>query len=103
MHPPPACLQESNPRSDIPLESWAALDDVDLSEELRLRIPMLQCVPAFIRGRVRYAYHVALEETASAYVHDITDQRKERAWKLLVLSWRMLLHRHSAAGRLGKG
>ena len=51
---------------------------------------------------MRYAYHVALEETASAYVHDITDQRKERAWKLLVLLWRMLLHRPSATGRLGK-
>ena len=35
-------------------------------------------------------------------MHDITDQRKERAWKLLVLLWRMLLHRPSATGRRGK-
>ncbi len=72
--------------------AFASLDAVDLKELYTKRACLLKCVPGFLRGPLRAAYRVALEE-ARRCKRGRDMQGRERAWKLFGLISRMLLHR----------
>ncbi|CAK0830299.1 unnamed protein product, partial [Prorocentrum cordatum] len=91
-------------QSAFPDAAWALLDAVDLEAELRRRVPCIRAPPAFLRGRLRQLYHTVLEEVlrADALPGDADGLQKVRAWKLLVLIWRMLLRRTASTGAPGR-
>jgi len=51
---------------------------------------------------LRNAYHNVLEVLADSYQREASSRQQERAWKLLILMWRMLLRRTSVQGHVGK-
>ena len=55
---PASALRE--PRGP-PRSAWASLDEVDLAQELRIRVPCLKAVPSFLRAGLKSAYHLALD------------------------------------------
>lgn len=61
-------------------------------------------MPRFLRGLVRWAHSVALRELRRAYAEngDVEAPAKTRAWTLLLLLSRMLLHRPAAKGGVGR-
>ena len=77
---------------------------MDLEAELRRRVPCIRAPPAFLRGRLRQLYHTVLEEVlrADALPGDADGLQKVRAWKLLVLIWRMLMRRTASTGAPGR-
>ena len=88
----------------IPATAWAALDAVDLVAELQNPVPILQDVPPFMRAAVRGALVTALSRLRSDYATATAGDyaATSRAWKLSLLSPRMLLARpaHQGAGLL---
>ena len=58
--------------------------------------------PVFLRGRLHNAYHSVLEVLAESYQREGATAQQERAWKLVMLMWRMLLRRTSVQGAVGK-
>ena len=68
------------------------MDDIDLVFELRARVPTLQDCPRFLRGDLRSAYMGVLSELRAAYDSGQEDQIL-RAWKMFLLTARMLLAR----------
>ena len=93
---------QRQPRPPGHAAAWAALDQVDLGQELRVRCVTLRDVPRFCRGRFRQALTTALAELdwASAAPGDEAGQRG--AWTLFALCSRMLLHRLGHKGKAGK-
>jgi hypothetical protein len=83
--------------------SWAQLDEVDLAAEARLRIQTLQDVPGFLKGPLREALSQGLAELRRARAA-VPRQRQaeERAWKLFLLTPRMLLWRPPSRGATGE-
>ncbi len=60
-------------------------DGINVQEKLKRRVPTLQDVPRFLRGRLREAYVLALEGIREAYATHGTAQAKVRSWMLLIL------------------
>ena len=85
----------------IPAEAWAQMDEINLKEELLLRVPTCINVPAMCRGRATAALIAVSEELANASIEDHTSPRASRAWKVFILMWRMLLRRTNQGGELG--
>ena len=73
-------------------QAFATLDGISLKELFKKRACLLKGVPAFLRGPLRAAYRVALEEARRCKLEGDAPGR-ERAWKLFGLISRMLLHR----------
>ena len=95
----PTCPPPATATSDA---AWEALDDVDLSEELRHPVPTLQDVPPFMRAAVRSALTTALTRLRAAHAAGQgTAPTASRAWKLFLLAPRMLLTRSEQQGRSG--
>ena len=87
--------------SDLPLECWQQLDQVDLSEVFLQRIPMLKSCPRFLRGQLRFSFGVALRERCRAKLN--RDPVAElRAWKLFGLVPIVLLHKPKHGGVVGR-
>ena len=87
--------------TDVPQDSWAQLDDVDLEVEFLRRVPMLKSCPHFLRGRFRHALHITLQERCRAkLVGDTVGE--ERAWKAFGLVPAMMLHRPRGVGSIGR-
>ena len=83
-------------RTALPL-----MDAVDLQEVFAHRPFVLKGVPAFLRGPLRSAYRVALDEVRRA--KQVGDEiRRERAWKVFLLVSRMLLYREASERRILK-
>ena len=101
---PQVSLRSHLRASAFPASSWQALDEIDLGAELRRRVLCIQSPPAFLRGRLRVLYHSVLKELHAAYQMpgDAGALQQKRAWKLLVLMWRMILHRTASSGQTGK-
>ena len=79
-------------------EALAALDDVDLTEELRHPVPTLQDAPPFLRASVRSALTHALSRLRAAHAGGQGNGvAAARAWKLFLLAPRMLLATPHAA------
>ena len=84
-----------------PQTGWEDLDDVCLRRVFECRFRVLRGCPAFLKGRFRHAFRVALEKRQSAAaVGDATGE--VRAWKLFLLLPFMLLRRPVGEGRVGK-
>jgi hypothetical protein len=85
--------QSTSPPADLPEAFWQQLDHVDLAAECRRPTQTLQEPPRFFRGRLRWAFSVALREMKKAYRarNEADAERKCRAWKLFLLIPRMLL------------
>ena len=77
---------------------FVSLDRVDLISIFKLRASVMKSPPKFLRGAYRSAIRVALTE-ADQGIAAGDEVRLCRAWKLLVLLPRMLLHK-PARGRL---
>ena len=88
----------------IPATAWAALDAVDLVAELQNPVPTLQDVPPFMRAAVRGALVTALSRLRSDYATATAGDyaATSRAWKLFLLSPRMLLARPAHQGADGR-
>ena len=99
MAPVQAALRE--PRGP-PRAAWASLDEIDLAMELRQRVPCLKAVPKFLRSGVRAAYRLALDAMQRAYRHGGTEVCRVRAWKLLMLVSRAILHKRLGEPTLPK-
>ena len=85
--------------TDVPQDSWAQLDDVDLEVEFLRRVPMLKSCPHFLRGRFRHGLHITLQERCRAkLVGDTVGE--ERAWKAFGLVPAMMLHRPRGVGSI---
>jgi hypothetical protein len=67
-----------------------------------MHIATVKGVPKSIRGPLRAAFRISLEAFSSAYGTTGTDQQRIRAWKLFILTPRMLLHRGCAQVKLSK-
>ncbi|CAE7037427.1 unnamed protein product, partial [Symbiodinium natans] len=78
-----------------------ALDAVDLLAELRGPVPTLQDVPVFLRGGLRRALEFALTALRAASAGPAEEAVRARAWKLFLLTPRMLLARTAETGAAG--
>ncbi|CAE7289458.1 unnamed protein product [Symbiodinium sp. CCMP2592] len=85
----------------IPALAWSSLDAVDLAAEFGTPVPTMQSVPAFLRAGVRQAFVFALRALREAYTRGAALQQT-RAWKLFLLSPRLLLHRAREPGTVGR-
>ena len=85
-----------------PRAAWVWLDEVDLSQELRIRVPCLKAVPRFLRAGLKSAYSLSLDALQRAYRHGGTQLCKVRAWKLFMLTSRMILHKSPGEANLPK-
>ena len=88
-------------------EALAALDDVDLTEELRHPVPTLQDAPPFLRASVQSALTHALSRLRAAHAGGqgngvAAAAAAARAWKLFLLAPRMLLARPMQHGSQGR-
>ena len=88
----------------IPATAWAALDAVDLVAEPQYPVPTLQDVPPFMRAAVRGALVTALSRLRRDYATTTAGDyaATSRAWKLFLLSPRMLLARPTHQGADGR-
>ena len=88
----------------IPEAAWASLDAVDLVAELQNPVPTLQDIPPFMRAAVRGALVRALRRLRSDYATTNAGDfsATSRAWKLFLLSPRMLLARPAHQGADGR-
>ena len=93
MPTPPATGVRRQSRPSGHAAAWAALDQVDLGQELRVRCITLRDVPRFCRGRFRQALTTALAELDRASTAPGDEEGQRRAWTLFALCSRMLLHR----------
>ena len=57
------------------MAAWAALDEVDLQFEARLRIQRLQDVPGFLKVPLRECFRVCLAEGLEQSCHGSPRQR----------------------------
>ncbi|CAE7233923.1 PPP1R12B [Symbiodinium sp. CCMP2592] len=85
----------------IPALAWSSLDAVDLAAEFGTPVPTMQSVPAFLRAGVRQAFVFALRPLREAYRRGAAPPQT-RAWKLFLLSPRLLLHRAREPGTVGR-
>jgi hypothetical protein len=86
-----------------PQRAWNTLAEVKVLDEVAGRVPVVQNVPVFFRGRWRCAYRWALEELVKATRAANRSEAEEKArWKLLLLLPRMLLRRSELTGEAGK-
>ena len=92
---------QRQPRPPGHAAAWAALDQVDLGQELRVRCVTLRDVPRFCRGRFRQALTTALAELDRASAVPGDEEGQRRAWTLFALCSRMLLHRPGHKGKAG--
>ena len=74
-------------------QAFGQLDQVDLASVFRRRAATLQGVPAVMRGPVRNAFRIALEELHAAQTQGQNSAEEIRAWKLFLLVSRLLLFR----------
>ena len=84
-HTQPAAMATS-PAQAVTPEQWAALDGVDLADELRHPVPTIQEVPPFLRGALRGALVQALGALQAASGADCCSPAASRAWKLFLLA-----------------
>ena len=84
-----------------PGERWRELGDVDLREVFSLRVPMLKTCPHFLKGRLRHAFCVALQERRRAQQAS-DEQGLKRAWKLFGSILILLLQRPGGNGYVGR-
>ena len=87
--------------AEPPSDAWSWLEDVDVRGLFLLRVPMLKSCPAFLRGRLRQAFRVALVERQRAQ-REGDEANRARAWKLFGLVPMMLLWRPLGAGSVGR-
>ena len=76
-----------------PASAWTAMAELDLEEILRQPTRTVREVPRWFRASVRQAFGVALRAR---------EHRREAAWKLLILTPRMLLRPTEVGGEAGK-
>ena len=76
------------------------MDDVDLTECVLRRIPILTTCPRFMRGRLRQCCVALRERDRAKQVGDVVGE--VRAWKLFCLVLMMLLHRQRGEGSVGR-
>ena len=98
--PTAACLAQPARRPASP-PTLEALDAVDLLAELRGPVPTLQDVPVFLRGGLRRALEFALTALRAASAGPAEEAVRARAWKLFLLTPRMLLARTAETGAAG--
>ncbi len=72
--------------------AFQSLDEVNLQEIFSRRACLLKGVPGFLRGPLRAAFRISMEEARRAKRAN-DDIGRGRAWKLFDLTSRMLLHR----------
>eukprot|EP00973_Karenia_brevis_P051577 7162869-Karenia_brevis.AAC.1 len=89
-------------RNGISARAWASLDDIDLRSEFRSRVQIIQSPPSFLRGPLRNALRLALQAIQRADRGNSQGIEATRAWKLLMLSSRMLLHRQAGQEKVPK-
>ena len=96
-------VEDGTPRRDLAplLRRGPSLDAVDLVAEFQRPIPTLQDVPVFMRAGVRRALTFSLRALRDAYAEE-DGARVERAWKLFLLTPRMLLARPESQGAVGR-
>ena len=85
---------------NISPDAWQIFDDINLQEEFGYRLPTMQEIPFFMRTGLREAYTVAL-----ARIRDTrqgSELERSQAWKLFILTSRMLLNRVNEKGKEGK-
>ena len=86
-----------------PERAWQELQGLDVQKELKVRVPTLQNVPAWFRGRWLFAYRWALEELTKQQATRVgTEEALLQRWRLVLLLPRMLLRRMDVRGRAGK-
>ena len=78
------------------------LDDVHLVGELRHPVPTFQDVLVFLRAGARRALERSLMALLDAHVGSPDDVRRSRAWKVFLLTPRMLLARAKLKGAAGR-
>ena len=88
----------------VPASAWEALDAIDLQVELRRPVPTLQDVPPFLRAVVKTALLTALTGLREACEQHACQSgvTESRAWKLFLLTLRMLLARPDRQGAQGR-
>ena len=74
-------------------EAWAGLEAVDLARVFKTRARVIQGVPRSFRGRLRECFLLPLRALEEAYGEGGDEERRSRAWKLFLLTSRMLLHK----------
>ena len=82
--------------------AWQSLDAIDLLEEMRHPVPTLQHAPPFMRAAVRAALVQALAHLRSASGARGSAVTASRAWKLFLLTPRMMLARTPQQGSQGR-
>ena len=80
----------------------AALDDLDLEQELRTQVRTLKKVPACIRGPFTRLLKSSLRQLASAGAKTNCPEEELRAWKRWLLLPRLLLHPVGRGGKSGE-
>ena len=93
-------ISENAGIDNLPPETWQCLDDVNLIEELGYSVPTIQEMPFFLRAGIREAYTLAL--TRIRDTRQASANERVQAWKLFVLTSRMLLYKPSTKGKEGK-
>ena len=83
----------------MPREAWPQMDAVNLEQEFHRRVNVIRKCPAFLRGRVRHAYRVALEERDAAAAHGDLEG-EDRAWKVFGLIPQLILCRPAGCERV---
>ena len=89
----PPCQHRRHVDRDLPPEScWEAFDAINLEDVFQKRFSVLQSCPHHLKGRLRYAFRLALQERHAAVV--VGDRQREiRAWNAFTLIPNMLLQR----------
>ena len=89
-----------SPVAQLP-DAWAQLDAVDLEAELRIAIKTCKAVPRCIRGPFHRILTQTLVAVEASYA-GVDEQSTVRAWTLLLLLPRMLLHTAQRGGEAGE-
>ena len=89
-----ALPQRGRNSGDPPERWWSQLGSIDLASEVRLPVATLQNVPRVLRGRMRHAWGIGLRRLCAVQeAQRPSEDAQVRAWTLILLLPRMLLHR----------
>ncbi|CAK9071279.1 RING-type domain-containing protein, partial [Durusdinium trenchii] len=91
--------EASSPPATLRPGSWRFLDDVDLAAEFERPVRTMQSVPRFLAPGLRHAFLISLRALAAPRA---TPQQQCRAWKLFLLTPRLLLRPTAASGPAGR-
>lgn len=95
----PCPPEASSPPATLRPGSWRFLDDVDLAAEFERPVRTMQSVPRFLAPGLRHAFLISLRALAAPRA---TPQQQCRAWKLFLLTPRLLLRPTAASGPAGR-